>query len=165
MRSSLPFKSPALLLALVSVVLGGFLVRRAMAEVVTNVRIPMNFCLPSPCTGEMVALEGTMHLVMRTTTSGSGNVALGVGVDTCGVSGTGLLSGAKYISNENIEESMEEHPGKGPLVITKVTNHEFIRSGSALQNDDFKLHITWHITMHDGVVTSATVDNMEIHCK
>jgi hypothetical protein len=156
-------KLSALLIAIAFIAPAGLLVRRALAEVITNVRVPVAVTLPSPCTGELVSLEGVMHTVTRSTMSDSGNVLVGLSIDTCGVSGTSL-SGAKFVSNETIEETAVVHPD-GPTVQTMTTNHEFIRSGSALANDDLKLHITWHVTLQDDGVASATIAKLEIECR
>jgi len=130
----------------------------ATQEVTTNSSAPINFDLWVECAnggaGESVALTGSMHVTTHTTQSASGNIHTKFQFQPQGLSGTGLLTGQKYISNGIQQGSFTTHAGS---TITTVNRLRMIGQGSA---PDFYLSELVHITVN---ATGETTAEFEFH--
>lgn len=60
-----------------------------------NLKVDVNGVVTSPCTGEDIAFDGMTHIVSTTTETADGAI-ISTHFNTQGVSGVGLISGAKY---------------------------------------------------------------------
>lgn len=110
--------------------------------------------------GEDVFLSGPFHSVFHVTLDGSGGAHVTVVHNPQGVSGTGLITGTKYVGvgaspqDEFNVKVGEEH--------TSVTNKLIVGQGPG---NNLLMHTTTHTTvLGDGTVTSF-VDNVSIECK
>lgn len=144
------------------------------AEVIENESVPFDgLQVPNPCNGELLTLEGSMHSVSRVTVSDDGSVIVGLSFNSHGVTATSTVSlpdesPAKYVTDETVEQTFIVH-SDGPTVQTTTWNFEFIRTGEdgdlVCCGDDFKLHVTFHVTfLPDGTAT-AVVDHIDAECR
>jgi hypothetical protein len=133
----------------------------AHAATISNVSAPFSGFLPNPCNGETVAYSGSIHTLVLQTVDGSGGLHVDSRLNTQGVSGTGLLTGAKYQANDTLANSFNGTSG-GTIDITVPMNFEFIAQG---QVPNFYLKTLTHITLNpDGTVTTF-VSDFEAHCQ
>ena len=117
--------------------------------------------LAHPCTGELVAVTGTIHTTFRTTESSSGNLSVTTTSNTQGVSGTGVVSGAKYTLAETAMSSFTVAKGS---TTTNINSLRFVRNGETGLPDDFTLHVRYHLTVNANGVPTAMVDELSATC-
>lgn len=125
----------------------------------STITIPASV-LPNPCNGEPVNLTGTIHVTMSSTTDKQGGVHLTYSANYQSVTGTGLLSGVKYTSSDNKNDSTYIHPI--PAIYT-TTHHVNLISSTIIPN--FLLALDFHITINATGVLAASVDNLRLECK
>ena len=119
----------------------------ALAEVTTNVRLPIAGTVINPCNGENVDYEGTVHVVLRTTVDGSGGIHLG-GNANYHVTGVGQTTGAAYVGNQNEKITLNL---VGASTETQAITFRLISKGGA---DNFYITLRLHITVNaNGDVT------------
>ena len=78
-----------------------FSISTASAEVVFNERNPFSFPFFNACTGEDVWVDGIVHEVVREKVGEDGSIVLNTRINAHGF-GTGLISGAEYVWNDNV---------------------------------------------------------------
>jgi hypothetical protein len=132
----------------------------ARAEVVTNETIPVdktvlcNPCIPT----DVVTVTGNVHMVSTATFSESGNASAKFSINFQGVKLT-TLNGDTYQCNDTNEQSFQDK--QLPVVESMVTDTEFVKPGA---NNNFKVHIGFHVTINAKGVVTAVVDNLTISC-
>jgi hypothetical protein len=108
-----------------------------------------------------VALSGTMHIVVTTTSDSSGGYHTTVSSNTQSVTGTGLLSGETYSSSSEYED---EYYDAGPFPQVNTATHEYeliSRSGTA----NLIIKVTFHVTVNANGIPTAGVDNVSSGCQ
>lgn len=129
----------------------------ARAEVVTNQSLPTDgLVLAHPCTLEPLSFAGPIHIVARTTLSGSG-ANVGLHVNTQGVTATGLNSGKRYQSPDQVNTSLNVGPLPATATVT-VTVH-FVGNG-----ENFRAHVTLHLTVTPSGAVNATLGGLALRC-
>ena len=126
------------------------------AVVIHDYNIPITTFVTNPCNGDFVPLTGTLDLMLRLTTSGSGRLNLGEHINF-DLSGVGAPSGAEYNVGEvvNIEENNITFDN-GATEITEAAHLNVISKGS---EPNFLVHVIVHETITpDGDITSFKVD-------
>ena len=123
---------------------------KSHAQAYVDSNIPIEFVVYNPCCDEDVAISGSMHLVVNN------NVEH---ITVSGITGVGVNSGNQYTSHGVAVQNniMYNNPIEGSLVF-KVN----------MVNDDgcsFNMKITLHITVNANGEVTATVENVQIHCK
>ena len=109
--------------------------------------------------GEDVFLSGNFHSVFHVTLDGGGGAHVKESHNPQGISGTGLITGAKY---QGVGASSDEFNAKVGFEHTSVTNKRIIGQGPG---NNFLVHGISHTTvLANGVVTSFE-DNFSIECK
>ena len=131
------------------------------AEVVTNTTIPVDKAiLCNPCVPtEEVTVSGDVHMVSSVTISDSGNVTTKTSVNFESVKLT-TLNGDVYQANNTDEQTFSDK-AVFPLIQSLETDTEFVKPGP---NNNFKLHVTFHLTINSNGVVTATVDNLRVDC-
>ena len=71
----------------------------ALAGTVLNQKIPFTGTTFNDCTDELILVEGNLHTTNRLSFSGD-RVHQGVHIQSTGVKGTALISGARYVEME-----------------------------------------------------------------
>jgi hypothetical protein len=136
----------------------------AAAETYTdNVRIPYEFYVYVPCAaggaGEDVYLSGTLHMLFHTTLDNSGGYHSKYHFQPQGITGTGLVTGAKYQAT-GVTQGMDN--GKVGFESTFVNNFKIIGQGPG---NNFLIHENFHITVNANGEVTAYVDNFSVECK
>src|SRR5260370_34501035 len=94
---------PSKFLSVLSIVALGLLsviAQPAQAAVTTNIEVPVNIPVFIPCAaggaGELVVLQGNLHVLLRFTVSASGTIHAAMHFQPQGISGVGQTTGDKY---------------------------------------------------------------------
>jgi hypothetical protein len=133
----------------------------ASAAVVTNVRIPLDITVASPCNGDVIAVTGVIHLLASSTSDGAGGFHLTFMDNVSQVTGAGSVSGATYHGVGGDWFSGSARP-PFPVEFTATDVFGLISTGSA---PNFVVTDTFHITVNaDGTLT-ANVARLSIACR
>ena len=154
----------ALAAGLLSLALGA---KPTQAQAVTdtiNERTPFEFQIPDPCTGELVFIEGTQHIVSNDTQDSTGESHLKghVNLQAQGES----ASGAKYVAarttndHQNLDGTSESAEN-----FTFTQTLQFIRKGSETPEDDFQAQFLFHATRNANGEFTAEIENVEVVCR
>ena len=150
------------LLALVGIfILGGFAgVTAARADVVTNETVPVDIIVLVPCTGHLVELTGTLHVVLSETTHGS-HVSGTLLLQPQGIAGTDLTTGATYRGTGETLTTFGDTSTNGEAHETFVNNFKIVGQGRA---PNYLVHENTHVTIDANGTATATIDNLSISC-
>ena len=125
---------------------------------------PFSGAVPNDCTGEMFFAEGTMHV------SVTGSVTLDgfkshTEMNLTGVKGIGLVSGARYVMNQQSSDMQHADGDDAQQTIeqTIIMNRQG-ETGALVTGDDFQLHVIAHLTVTNGV-TKATKTDLRADCR
>ncbi len=103
---------------------------------------------------EPIALTGSLHIVMTETVSASGSRHVMTHFQPQGISGTGLVSGAKYQATGMSQQSFTMNDPL-PYTATAVNNYRLIGQGP---DNNLLVHENYHITVNaNGVITAEFV--------
>ena len=123
-----------------------------------NERSDFSINLYNDCTGETIALEGSLHTSLTLVADGSGNIHVSYHSNWQNMRGTSLSSGDKYIGSSTASSSSSGIFDPN-AVYTEAVSMQLIGQGKA---PDLRLHIMFHYTIVDGRITayinSATLD-------
>ena len=110
--------------------------------------------------GEEVHLAGKIRVVMHITLDGAGGAHIKLHANDQGISGTGLTTGDKYhrTGATNIELN-----AKVGFERTAGATFNFIGQGGNQNN--FLVHVLFHITVNPNGSVTALVDNLRIECR
>ena len=125
----------------------------------TTIPIPANTLIFDKCTGELVHVAGTIHLVTQLTEDAASGAHLEMHFNVEDVSGIGLTTGTQYrgVHNETHNSNASE---SGASEVTTRIDIKLISEGSSdnLVIRDALIHATINA---DGVVTAA-IDNLTV---
>jgi hypothetical protein len=134
----------------------------ARAEVVQSVeKIPVSGELAdNPCTGELITLEGTSHLVHTTTITPDGRVVIAYSATFQG-HGVGALSGTRYtiVIGDHIRGIYD--PDTGRYIQTNNVPQLWLSQG---KGGDIKTRSVFHITQQPDGTYTAWVENFDSQC-
>lgn len=109
--------------------------------------------------GEFVELTGNLHDLFSVTLDSGGGVHVSLLDNPQGVSGYGMITGAKYQATGETRDGFNSVVG---FEETYVNNFKIIGQGPG---NNFLIHENFHITVNpDGTVTSYH-DNYSVECK
>lgn len=120
----------------------------------TSTDIQLHFLRSADCTGEIVEISGTIHLVNQTQVDGS---VIGH-FNYQNVSGVGLTSGNTY------QVSAVDHfrlSAPFPTDITSVQSFRLINRGS---ESNLLVTVFYHITGNANGEVTASIDNLDVQC-
>ena len=123
-----------------------------------ELNIPFAATVSNACTGEPVAIEGTLDILFGSTVGSSGGIHFKIHNASKG-KGVGLLSGDNYVYSE---EFNSEATAAGATTTTQTLN-QFVTSASPTDNFFFKM--TLHTTFNAAGVPTAFVDNFQTGCR
>lgn len=165
----------AIAMAAIGMVVCAALPSTAAAETVehqASQTVPIATTTENPCTGEPVSLTGTYHFnsQYRVTADESGVRFHSIENNKLSLSGTALVSGARY---QNEEHYLTEFNGQfsleadalGPFERTDVTTMLLIRQGDTPRLDDFFVRITSHITFNANGVVTVSGGDVNVFCR
>jgi len=111
--------------------------------------------------GEVVTLNGNLHVLISTTVNGN-HISSDMHFQPQGLSGVGSVSGNKYQATGITRFSFEADVVGFPFTETLVNNFKIIGQGPG---NNFLVHENFHLTgKADGPVT-ANIDNFSAECK
>jgi hypothetical protein len=142
------------LMALLTAVSAG-----ARADVATDESIPVSFTLADPCTGELIAFSGNIHVTSSTTTNSSGGIVVSQHINYQGVSGVGLISGDYRLTGTENDKTLLTN---GADVVTQEDSFNIISEGSSPNS---LMKTLFHVTYNaDGTVTTV-FDDFRLVCQ
>jgi len=135
------------------------------AAVDANMSFPVTIAVFIPCAvggaGEVVTLNGNLHVLISTTVNGN-HISSDMHFQPQGLSGVGSVSGNKYQATGITRFSFEADVVGFPFTETLVNNFKIIGQGPG---NNFLVHENFHLTVNaDGTVT-ANIDNFSAECK
>lgn len=137
-------------------------VRPALAEVQTNIKVPVNIGVFIPCAaggaGEVVFLHGYLHVLVRFSVTPSGAIHGAFHFQPQGLSGIGQTTGEKYQGTGVTQDQFNARMGAEE---TSVNNFRIIGQGPG---NNFLLHDNFHFITHTNSAT-AFVDNFSVDCR
>jgi hypothetical protein len=131
----------------------------ASAEVTLNVSVPFAAVIANPCLGEPVALSGELHVLLSIQPTGNG-LHISSHFNPQGVSGTGLVTGAKY-QGTGVTRTSVFIDAPPPFDFTFVNNFRIIGQGQA---NNYDVHSNFHIAVNAANEITASVTNINITC-
>jgi hypothetical protein len=148
---------------LLALLVGLQLTSTAHAAMVINVSVPTERQVFVPCAnggvGEVIVISGELHALISVTLDANGGVHEHILFNPQGVDGVGLTTGLKY---QRVGVAEEDINGTVGSTDTFVEVFDMIGQGPG---NNFKLHVTSHITVNaDGSLT-ASVANIFSTCK
>jgi hypothetical protein len=149
-------------IACMAVVAAAFGVGAGNASAATiNFYLPVNGAVLNDCTGEEVVINGTMHVKATDNTSPAA-IKYQLEANLTGVTGTALVTGARYVmNNQNSDMGHAEFGAFGNVQQTIETSTILTRQGETgtfLVGDDFRLHAIAHLTISKGVPRAEKIE-------
>ena len=135
----------------------------AQAAPIDNQKTPFQ-AVVTACSGEQVSVTGIQHLVGHTTVDGTGQIHLGININTT-AKGVGATTGDKY--NMSLNQTIVIHgfqPGKAQIFTQNYTS-KLIHLGKSNGMDDTKLHMLTHIVFDASGNMTADVSLIKVSCK
>jgi hypothetical protein len=129
------------------------------ARVDSNQRLPFSLHVDIPCTGDLVRLEGYIHVVVSSTRDSTGGLKLRSHVNPEGVSGTSLL-GVLYQGTGVTRDHFNVKP-PFPQSFTHINRFRVVGQGS---RNDFIAFMTMHYTINANGETTADILDMWSSC-
>jgi hypothetical protein len=131
----------------------------------SNVQVPTTLFVFVPCAnggvGELIQIEGDLHILFHTTISSSGNLHSKFHFQPMGISGQGLTTGDKY---QATGVTQDEFSSEGPFPITETYVNNFRMIGQGPGNNFF-VHENTHITFNANGQVTVVADNFKTGCK
>ena len=125
----------------------------------TNQSIPFDQVF-SGCT-EPIAFTGSLHVLITETTSASGNMHVMIHFQPQGVSGTGLITGAKYQATGVTQQSVHVN-GPLPYIESFINNFHLIGQGP---DNNLLVHENFHVTVNANGQVTVVHDNFHFACR
>lgn len=146
-----------------ALLLTAFLTSGLNAAVITDIKVPVNIPVFIPCaaggTGELVVLQGNLHVLLRFTVSTSGTIHAGMHFQPQGISGVGQTTGDKYQGTGVTQDEVNLTVGTEE---TMVNNFRIIGQGNG---NNFLMHETFHITINANGTVTASLDKFSVDCR
>lgn len=134
----------------------------AQAAVTTNIKVPTNFVVNIPCSGDVVVGSGNLHILATATADGNGGFHIKTHSQPQGVSGTvtaGPNIGVKY---QGVGVTQDQTNLKVGSTFTFINRFDWIGQGTA---PNLRVHNTVHLTVNANGVVTANVVKTEVTCK
>jgi hypothetical protein len=133
------------------------------AAVTTDVRVPANIPVFIPCAaggaGELVVLEGNLHVLLRFTVSANGTVHAASHFQPQGISGVGQTTGDKYQATGVTQDEFNATVGHEE---TFINNFRIIGQENG---NNFLVHQTIHMTINANGSVTAFVNMVSVDCR
>ena len=126
----------------------------AAALSATSDQLPVYFLRSADCTGEIVEISGTIHMVNQTQADGS---VIGH-FNYQNVTGLGLTSGNTYRASA-VDHVRLQAPF--PTSINSVRSFQLISRGA---ESNLLVQVLYHITVNANGEVTVTIDDLNTHC-
>jgi len=154
-------RSISVCLAAALVMFGLGLPTPTRAAIETNAKVPITVAVLIPCVPEVVVLTGEIHALVTEEEDSNGGSHVKTHFQPQGISGVGMVTGAKYQGTGVTQEHINEHSGL-PFEDTFVNNFRIIGQGPG---NNFLVHTNIHVTVNANGVVTAMVTNASTECK
>jgi len=138
-------------------------VQPVQAEVQTNIKVPVTIGVFIPCAaggaGEVVFLNGNLHVLLRFTMDQAGGIHVASHFQPQGISGMGQTTGDMYRGTGVTQDQFNAKVGSEE---TFINNFRIIGQGNG---NNFLIHETFHITINANGIPTASVDNFSVDCR
>jgi len=125
-------------------------------------KFPVTYFAYVPCANDFVILSGTTHYSTHTIfNESSGRYQYESLSNPQGLSGTGLNSGASYVSTGMVRSS-QTFTGGYPTSFDYVDNYRLISKGPG---PDLLVHIVNHVTFDSGWMPKVSISKYSYECK
>lgn len=120
---------------------------------------PFAGAVPNDCTGEAFLAEGTVHM-KSTDNSSLGGLKFQVETNLTGVKGTGLVTGMRYVMNQQSSEMTHADLDDAQMTIeqTIIMTRQAETATLLTAGDDFQLHVITHLTVTNNVAKATKFD-------
>jgi hypothetical protein len=133
----------------------------ASAAVVQNVQLPLSITVFSPCTGDVIPVTGSIHLVASSTSDGSGGFHVTVMDNVSQVTGIGSVTGATYHGVGGDWFALNARP-PFPFEATQTDVFGLISAGAT---PNLVVTDTLHITINANGTMTANVARFTVACR
>jgi len=147
-------------LTLVVVVVVGVATSPMQAAVTTNTSIPITLVVDIPCAGELVVLNGPLHILISVTFDNAGGFHMVGHFQPQGISGLGQTTGAKYQATGETE--FQTNAKAVPFETSFVNNFKIICQGPG---NNLLIHENMHLTVNANGTVTAVIDNTSFECR
>ena len=135
----------------------------------TSTNVPFMGTAENLCNGDIVDVQGTMHMEEHTTTDASGGMHFQFTINLVGVKGVAVApptsAGARYVESETdtgqFNISSDFVPFEGDHIVTQILT----RLGEDGTADDMRYYLRFHMTVNANGVPTASVDDERRECK
>ncbi len=127
----------------------------------TNEEVPLSTTEPNPCNGDVVAIQGTMHVTNTLTLDASGGYHLKSHVNYQDVSGTVALNGRTYRVSTTANETVNDSDS-AQFETTVIQTIKLISQGPV---PNFFVQVVFHITVNANGQTTSTVTDVRSECR
>ena len=129
----------------------------------TNVRIPIALFVLVPCAnggaGEVISMSGILHDMFNVLSDGNGGFHVKLHSQPQGITGTGLVTGARYQAVGVTQERQNALAGGN---YTLVNNFRMIGPGPG---NNFQVHENLNFTVNANGVVTANHDHVRVTCR
>jgi hypothetical protein len=147
-------------LTLVVVFVVGIATLPMQAAVTTNTSIPITLFVDIPCAGELVVLNGPLHILSSVTFDSAGGFHMLGHFQPQGISGLGQTTGAKYQATGETE--FQTNAKAVPFETSFVNNFKIIGQGPG---NNLLIHENMHLTVNANGTVTAVIDNTSVECR
>ena len=132
----------------------------AQAAVTTNTSIPITLVVDIPCAGELVVLNGPLHILSTVTFDRAGGFHMVAHFQPQGIRGLGQISGVKYQATGITE--FQTNAKAVPFETSFVNNFKIIGQGPG---NNLLVHENFHLTINANGRLTALIDNSSFECR
>lgn len=129
-----------------------------------SVTAPYMSTVLSDCNGELVDVQGTIHMEDHTTTNANGT-HIQFTINLSGVKGVAPLSGARYIESDTDTGSTNYSSDFTPFEFTHVETRILTRLGEDGTADDLRYYLRAHMTVNANGVPTVDRTDSRMECK
>jgi hypothetical protein len=126
-----------------------------------NFDVPISGVVTSDCTGEAIAISGTMH-VKQTDNAALGGIKSQIEMNFTGITGTTVapVAGIKYVMNNQTSDMQHADVDDAQITVesTMLLTRQRETGTFPLGGDDLRLHAITHFTVVNGVTKADKID-------
>lgn len=138
-------------------------VQPAQAAVQTNLKVPVDIGVFIPCAaggaGEVVFLNGNLHVLLRFTIDQAGGIHAASHFQPQGITGVGQTTGDKYQGTGVTQDQFNAKVGQEE---TFINNFRIVGQGPG---NNFLIHENFHFEIDAKGIVTAYVDNFSVDCR
>jgi hypothetical protein len=117
------------------------------------------------CNGELVAVEGAIHMEDHSTISANGGMHFQFTTNLAGVKGIAMGSGARYVESDTDTGSSNISSDFVPFETTHVETRILTRLAEDGTPDDFRYYLRFHMTVNANGVPTVDRTDSRMECK